>query len=145
VRCGRLTIGETTYDNPLVLVRMEQHGMLQFGGLLGLPVIQTLDMAFDRRRRSFAVRRNGLEPGGSPYGLSGLWLNEERGRVVVSEVGVGSPAAAVGIQAGDVVEGVANLRAALDRLQGEAGQPVELSLVRNGAAVSARFELRAYL
>lgn len=145
VRVSRVTIGSHVYEN--VLVAVQPAGTPRnYDALLGLPIMRTLDMAFDRSSKTFAVRRNGLTVGEDPhYSRSGIWLDETRGRVQVAVVGTGSPAAGAGVRAGDILEGPKSLDDAIALLSGPEGQVKELRLVRNGQGVTARFELKAYL
>lgn len=142
-RVGRITIGSSTYDDVLAVVRPQSDGR-GWGPVLGLPIMRTLDMAFERSSRRFSVRRNGLEPTAPNYGGSGLWVDEDGGRVAVSAVGIGSPAAAAGVRIGDVVDGL-DFQATLQVLGGRDGPDVTLPLRRNGEAVGATFTMRAYL
>ena len=143
VRVRSLTVGEHTYENILIGVNAGEN----IGGetILGLPVMRTLDLSISRTDNSIWVRRNGLDVPEPDYGLSGLWLDEISGRIRVSVVGTGSPAAAAGVRAGDEVLGMADFQAALASLRGEAGKLINLNLRRGGETVQARFALAAYL
>lgn len=145
VRVNQVRIGAARYDGLLVAIRPEGNSVTM-DPVLGLPVMRTLDMAFDRSAKTFSVRRNTLsEEGGGQYGLAGLWCNEIRGGVRVDVVGTGSPAAAAGVRAGDMFASISRLRDAIDQFNGPPGKPVSLRLIRNGQPVTAAFELRAYL
>lgn len=145
VRVSSITVGEHTYENVLAAIH-PANTPRHYDVLLGLPIIQTLDMAFDRASRSFAIRRNGLAVGNEPhYSRSGIWMEVARGRVRVADVGTGSPAAQAGVQVGDVLDGVSALEDGVRLLAGPEGQAKELRLTRAGQSVTARFELKAYL
>lgn len=145
VRVSSITVGDHTYENVLAAIH-PANTPRHYDVLLGLPVIQTLDMAFDRTAKSFAVRRNGLAVGVEPhYSRSGIWMEVARGWVRVADVGTGSPAALAGVQVGDVLEGVSALEDGVRLLAGPEGQVKDLRLTRAGQSVTARFELKAYL
>lgn len=145
VRVSSITVGEHTYENVLAAIH-PANTPRHYDVLLGLPIIQTLDMAFDRASKSFAIRRNGLAVGSEPhYSRSGIWMEVARGRVRVADVGTGSPAALAGVQVGDILDGVSTLEDGVRLLAGPEGQAKELRLTRAGQSVTARFELKAYL
>jgi predicted aspartyl protease len=144
VRAGRLTIGSSVYERPLVLVRPEGHPADET--LLGLPIIRTLDLSLDRSERSVWVRRNRLEPGPDPrYGNAGTWLEEAVGGVRVASVSPQSPAAEAGVRVGDMVQGAGGLRGAIERLGGPAGARRELIVRRGGETLTIGFTLADYL
>lgn len=143
VRLARLSVGDQTYENMLVALNAGE----VIGGetILGLPVVRTLDLSISRADDSIWVRRNGLGVNEPTYGFSGLWLDESDGRVEVGQVGTGSPAAAAGVQRGDVLVGVTTLRQGLDLIGGPAGRAVTLSLRRGRSTFDVSFTLAAYL
>lgn len=145
VRAAKITIGSSEYSDILVAINPPSSPRNQ-DAVLGLPIMQTLDTAFDRSSRTFSVRRNGLTPGEEPhYSRSGIWMDAGRGRVRVAEVGTGSPAAEAGVRPGDVLDGVSDLQAGVRLLAGPDGQTKELRLNRNGQSLIVRFDLKAYL
>jgi hypothetical protein len=143
VRAPTLKIGPATYENPLIIIRGPwEHS----SSLLGLPAIRTLNLSVDPAADKLWVARNGLPPGRPmSYNGSGLWVDEDKGVVSVSDVGVGSPAAKAGIQAGDVIIGVATVREALPLINRRLGDTVTLPLKRGGQTIEARFVLSSYL
>lgn len=144
VRAGRLTIGGSTYDRPMVLIRPEGHPLGE--SILGLPIMRTLDLSLDRARRDVWVRRNGLQPGTEArYGNAGTWLEEAGGGVRVALVSPGSPAAEAGLLPGDMVQGPDGLRGAIERLGGPAGAEREMTVRRGGQTLTVRFTLADYL
>lgn len=142
VRGPSLTIGDTEYGPSLVVVRPPDSGK---GEVLGLPVIRTLNLSIDHQAKTVWVKRNGQPPGETRYGGSGLWVDAENGRVQVTEVGVGSPAAEAGVRAGDMLDGVTALRDALPLIGRIGGPPVTLKLRRGGQAFEAAYTPKAYL
>lgn len=144
VRAGRLTIGGSIYDRPLVLIRPEGHPLGE--SILGLPIMRTLDLSLDRARRDVWVRRNGLQPNTEArYGNAGTWLEEAGGGVRVALVSPGSPAAGAGLRPGDMVQGPDGLRGAIARLAGPAGAEREMTVRRAGQTLTVRFTLADYL
>ncbi|MBB3871616.1 aspartyl protease family protein [Brevundimonas mediterranea] len=143
VRAPRLAIGPAIYENVLVALNAAEN----IGGetILGLPIIQTLDLSIARADNAIWVRRNGLKVTEPTYGLSGLWLSETRGGVRVDVVGAGSPAAAADVRVGDILLDVSNLREGIDRVGGAAGREVGIRLRRGGETVEAAFTQSAYL
>lgn len=144
VRAGRLTIGSSVYERPLVLIRPEGHPADE--AFLGLPIMRTLNLSLDRSERSVWVRRNGLEPGPDPrYGNAGVWLDTASGGVRVASVSPQSPAAEAGVLVGDMVQGPGGLQGAIDRLGGPSGAERELTVRRGGETRTMRFTLADYL
>lgn len=144
VRAGRLTIGGSTYERPMVVIRPEGHPLGE--SILGLPIIRTLDLSLDRSARDVWVRRNGLQPiMEARYGNAGTWLEEAGGGVRIALVSPGSPAAGAGLIPGDMVQGPGGLRGAIERLGGPAGAEREMTVRRGGQTLTVRFTLADYL
>ena len=144
VRAGRLTIGGSTYDRPMVLIRPEGHPLGE--SILGLPIMRTLDLSLDRAGRDVWVRRNALQAGTEArYGNAGTWLEEAGGGVRVALVSPESPAAAAGLLPGDMVQGPDGLRGAIARLAGPAGAEREMTVRRGGQTLTVRVTLADYL
>ena len=80
----------------------------------------------------------------STYSLSGLWLEEEKGKVVIDDVGTGSPAAAAGLRKGDVLIG-GDLQAMIRAINGGPGRQVMLKIERGGVQQDVRYTLADYL
>ena len=76
--------------------------------------------------------------------MSGLWLAERGGGVVVEVVGTGSPAATAGLRPGDRLEG-GSLAEWIERLGGRPGASIEIPHRRDGEARSVTLILRDYL
>lgn len=143
VRAPRLKIGPAAYDAPLAVVRPPDTPGSK--DIVGLAVLRTLNLSFDRAGKAVWVKRNGREAIDAPYSLAGFWLEARNGKVEVVDVGVGGPAAAAGIRKGDAVDGVATVRDALNLIAGPAGTRVTLPLRRAGQVTAASFTLAAYL
>jgi S1-C subfamily serine protease len=65
--------------------------------------------------------------------------------VVVADVGVGSPAARAGIQAGDVILGADTVAQAVPRINSGRGLPTTLKLGRGGQVIEATYSPASYL
>jgi predicted aspartyl protease len=143
VRAATLTIGPATFDNPMVVVRPPEVGNQH--PILGLPVIRTLNLSIDAKLGLLWVRRNALDVGPTAYAGSGVWVEERGGKVVCADVGVGSPAAKAGVQAGDVVLGVNTVAEAVPRINPGRGVPTTLKLGRGGRTLGATYSPAAYL
>jgi serine protease Do len=144
VRAGAVRIGENVYPGPLVMIHPPEVGARD--AVLGLPLIRTLNLAFDKGSGTLWGKRNGLSVGGgAAYGGSGLWVDAVRGGVRVADVGVGSPAAAAGVQPGDMLEGVADLGAAVRELGRPDGATVSFRLRRPDGVREATFVLKRFL
>lgn len=142
IRGPDLTIGPATYARPLILLR-ETPGPETSS--LGLGLIRTLNLATGAYPHALWVRRNAQAVGPSPnYPLSGLWLEAQDQTVKVTAVGTGSPAAQAGVRTGDVLDGVASVRAGL-ALMSTADRPVSLKLRRGGQLIETTFTPRFYL
>ncbi|PXA88478.1 hypothetical protein DMC25_11010 [Caulobacter sp. D4A] len=143
VRAKRLKVGSEVYESPLVVVHAPQE--LTSGSLMGLPILQTLNLSFDRGDNALWVKRNGLPVAATTYARSGLWVDLEGSEVRVTEVGAGSPAAKAGVQPGDMVRGARSVREAVAMTSGPAGREVTLPLTRKGQPTEVRFTLSDYL
>lgn len=143
VRLNSLSMGHVDFAQLLALIRPE--GAPAIGPVVGLPVIRTLDLAFDRAAERLSVRRSGARVDDPPYRGSGLWLGERRGAVVIGAVGVGSPAARAGVQVGDVVLGHVSLQEALSAIHRAPGEEISLSIDRRGRRHDYRMTVAAYL
>lgn len=144
VRGPTLKIGPAVYETPLVILQGPWE--MADRSLLGLPAIRTLNLSVDPAADKLWVARNGLPAGpAASYNGSGLWVDEDKGVVSIAEVGVGSPAAKAGIQAGDVIAGVSTVREALPLINRRLGDTVTLPLKRGGQAMETSFVLAAYL
>lgn len=86
---------------------------------------------------------NGLPKKPSGYPLSGLWLEEEKGRLLIDDVGTGSPAALAGLKQGDVLPGT--MQDALRTINGPPGKPVVLTVESGGAKREVRYTLKSWL
>jgi hypothetical protein len=145
VRGDTLTMGHLTIDKPMVL--MNQPGTVSGNrdGLIGLGVLKRFHLTTQVSGGGalwVAPNKRPVEP--VHYPLAGLWLDEVRGKVVVSDVGTGSPAKEAGVKIGDTVLG-GNLQSAIRQIGGPAGREVTLSLESGGVKRDVRYTLKPWL
>ena len=147
VRAKRLSIAGFDFDGPLVRLHDPADSLdFRFDGLLGLPVIERLDLSTEIRKARLWARANGRAKPPEDYGFAGLWLDrlpDACARVAV--LSPGAPAAEAGLKVGDVLTGVEDWRAYLRRFAGEPGSIVEVVVATAAAPVTRRITLRAFL
>ena len=142
VRAANVSIGPATLANPLVVVRPPQAPITH--AVLGLPVIRTVNLSIDAKLGLLWVKRNALEIGPTNYAGSGVWVDEKGGKVVVGDVGVGSPAAKAGVQVGDVILDANTVAEAVPRINSGRGVPTTLKLGRGGQVIEATYSPASY-
>lgn len=113
-------------------------------GIIGLNMLQHFTLSTDVKRGKLWVQQNGLKPTRMLYPLHAIWFEEKAGKVVVEDVGTGSPAAVAGLRRGDVVAGE-TLRSAIEKVRGEPGKVITLKVLRNGLEQPVSFALKPYL
>jgi serine protease Do len=147
VRAGRLSLGSIGFDRPLVALANPssvQTSAMDHDGIVGLELLERLTLSTDVRARRLWARRNSRPARPERYGLTGLWADEQNGRVVIADVSPRSPAADAGIRVGDVVEAV-DLRSFVRTLGGPPGRQVPIRLRRNGQVIETTLTLRTFL
>lgn len=145
VRAGTARLGGIRFDRPLVsLTSPGEEQRMEHDGLLGMGLIQRLNLSTDVGGRRLWAKRNAQPPRPERYGMSGMWLHERGGTVVVEEVSPGSPAAAAGLRRGDRIKG-GTLREWIARLGGRPGDTIELPYARGQEVGTVRLTLREYL
>lgn len=149
VRADRLELGPLALKRPFVTVMDPDQAITMGGtidGLLGLPLITLFDLATEVGPGKIWLGRNTRPATADPYSRAGLWLDQTPGGGArVTAVGMGSPAAAAGIVAGDAIASPATFDAAMLLMRGDAGAEIDLKLDRAGTKVDARMTLRDYL
>lgn len=114
-------------------------------GLVGLDMIRHFHLSTDPKRKQLWMAPNGLNFAGTErYPMSGLWLDRKGTRIVIEDVGNGSPAKDAGLQPGDTLVGV-EWNAMLRRLGGKPGDQVAFDYERDGKRDHAQFNLKPYL
>jgi len=143
MRADRFKVGPFVFEK--MLVTLNQPGSLSGdqAGIMGLEALQLLDLTTDVSHATLWARPNGRPTPRRSYPLSGLWIDDVKGRVTVSDVGIGSPAAAAGVHVGDVLAG-GDLRTLIRTINGPAGKQVALRIDRGGAQQDVRYTLTDY-
>ncbi|WP_288991048.1 aspartyl protease family protein [uncultured Sphingopyxis sp.] len=114
-------------------------------GLVGLDMIRHFHLSTDPKRKQLWMAPNGLNFAGTErYPMSGLWLDRKGTRIVIEDVGNGSPAKDAGLQPGDALVGV-EWNAMLRRLGGKPGDEIAFDYERDGTRGHAQFNLKPYL
>lgn len=145
MRVGEVGIGSLRFPDMLAVADNPRTASAHRGdGLIGLPLLQRMNLSTDLRRSRLWARANGQPPPPERYGLSGLWVDPGRDGLAVVEVSPASPAAEAGLQVGDIIPGVA-LETFLGRLSGRPGDTVEIGYRRGGESRRTRLVLRAFL
>lgn len=145
MRVGDVAIGSLHFPNMLAVVdNPDTAGTHRSDGLIGLPLLQRMNLSTDLRRARLWARANALPPPPERYGLSGMWVDRARDGVAVVEVSPASPAAEAGLQVGDLIPDVP-LDAFVARLSGRPGDTVAINYRRGSEARTTRLVLRAFL
>ena len=145
VRGGGARIGGMAFDRPIVSITdPASRTVLDADGLLGIGLIERMNLSTDIAGRRLWAKRNARPPRPERYGMSGLWLAEQGRGLVVEEVGTGSPAAVAGIRPGDRI-GEGSLSEWIRRLGGRPGDTVEIPVQRGGERRTVALTLREYL
>lgn len=143
-RATRMELGPLALKRPFVtLTDPAQAAFGDVDGLIGLPLLSLFDLSIDASANKIWIRRNVRKPTADSYGRSGLWLKPEDDGVSIASVGAGSPAAAAGLRAGDRVSG--SFANAYRAVNGNAGKPVQIDVLRDGKTITASFVLADYL
>lgn len=147
VRATRLSVAGFDFDRPLVRLHDPSDSLdFPYDGLLGLSVIERLDLSTEVRRALLWARSNGRPKSAEDYGNAGLWLDrlpDAKARVAV--VSPGAPAADAGLKVGDVLTGVGDWRAYLRQFAGPPGTVIDVVVAGPAGPETRRVTLRAYL
>lgn len=147
-RADRIKIHQFVFEKTLVNVMKPGGSMGQirdYEGLVGLKAIRHFLISTDRKTKSLWVAPNGMKfPDEDRHPMSGLWFDRDKDRITISDVGIGSPAAAAGLQAGDVVVGK-EWGALVAEVNGVAGRQIALDYERDGRRSRAEFTLKPFL
>ncbi len=140
-RAGRIKIGPFVF--PDLLVTVNKPGTLSEGrndGLMGLSLLSQLHLTTDVSAGLLYATPNGAARPRHGYPLGALWLEWEKGRIVVDDIGTGSPAARAGIRKGDIIVGD-NIGAILRAAGGAPGKQVSLRIERGGVQQEVGYTL----
>ncbi|MEP9360576.1 aspartyl protease family protein [Sphingomonas sp. KR3-1] len=144
IRAPRVRIGTYAFENQLV--RLDEPGSPTLGqdGLIGLNLLGQLHLTTDVSSESLYIAPNDARVPPIAYAFSGLRLDLDKGKVVIADVGTGSPAAAAGLKKGDRLVG--EPRAVALALAGPPGRQVRATVDSDGGKTrDVEFVLRAYL
>jgi hypothetical protein len=138
-----LEVGGLKIDRALVRVTDKVANFIE-DGLIGLPLIQRLNLATEVKAGRLWTKPNGLPAEPDSYNMSGLWVERKGKELVAGEVGKGSPAERAGIAKGDRLDGYA-FGEMISRLNGRPGEQVALAVSRGGARRNVSLMLEDYL
>ena len=143
VRARDVTIGPVRFDAPLIRLQSSTP-RFEADGLIGLQLLRQLDLAVDTRHRHLMVKSNRRPVPRDRAPMSGLWIDRRGDRLLVADVGRGSPAEKSGILPGDQVVDAIPQRL-FDSLQGPEGANVEMTTLRRGHRRQVTIMLSDYL
>lgn len=145
VRLPELRVGPIAFARPLVtLSDPGALGRTGMDGLLGLNLIQQMNLSTDVRANRLWAMRNAVPAPPERYGLTGLWAEERDGHIVLVAVSPHSPASDAGLRVGDEIHDVP-LGQWIRRLGGRPGTVVDIAYRRGGTAHTTRLTLREFL
>jgi len=142
VRIGAMELGGVRADRPLVTL-LGNDVETTNDGIVGLSFIRRFNMSIDSRSRRLWIKPSRQDSPDVRYGPSGLWLDRDGSRIVVTAIGNGSPAASEGIRTGDRIQG--DWEAVLRAINGPAGSVARLKVERDGQARDVAIALTPYL
>lgn len=117
----------------------------KFDGLIGMRSLRHFDISTDRKNKCLWMKPNGMNfDDENRYPMSGIWAQEEKGKLEIVDVGIGSPAEKAGLKAGDIVIGKQH-EAFRTELYGAAGNTIAFEYERGGKRSKAEFVLQPYL
>jgi hypothetical protein len=144
VRAGNVSLGGIAFDRPLVSLSKEANRHPLADGVIGLELLELLTLSTDVKGNRLWVKRNRRARRPERYGMSGLWLEERGGKVVVANVSPASPAADAGLAIGDELVG-RPLGWFVARLAGKPGAEIHLRVRRGGAERDTKLILRPFI
>lgn len=145
VRARDARLGPIRFERPLVNLTPGGHRSGEADGLIGIQLIQQMNILTDMRARRLLAQRNRRPAPRGRYAMSGMSIEERGDRLFVADVSPQSPAAEAGLRIGDEITGEAfqPLQARLNR--GRPGQTVAITYRRGGAGGTVQLALRPYL
>jgi predicted aspartyl protease len=139
---GSASVGGLTLDRPIIASK--DISVLGTDAIIGLPVLQQLNLATNVERGILYTKVNGRPAAPPRYNMSGLWIDRDGARIVAGAVGRGSPAEQAGIRVGDQLGGrsFGDLIAALN---GPAGSSLSLDVIQASKRHTVNLILNDYL
>jgi serine protease Do len=144
VRVDVMKIGPFAFEKPLVMLTKPGSIVNSGDGVIGLKTLSRLHLSTQVSTRSVWAAQNGARLTSNQYPLSGLWIDNDDGRMTVADVGTGSPAAAAGLKVGDIIVG-AEFRTLLRQINSGPGTVVPLTIERAGKRQDATLTLKPFL
>jgi serine protease Do len=147
VRAGSLRLGGIVLERALVSLTDPSSSEGSHGdcdGIIGLGLLERLNLSTDVRRRRLWAQPSGRPPSEERYRLGGLWVDERHGALAVTELSPRSPAADAGLQLDDEIVGL-SMAEFVHRADGRAGDSFELRYRRGGETRTTRLTLREFL
>ena len=145
VRGPEVGIGGIRFERPLISLT-DPGTALSIGsdGILGLELLQCMNLSTDVRAGRLWARRNALPAPPGRYGPSGLWVEQRGDRLVAAVVSPQSPASEAGLRAGDEIRDVP-MGTLIEQLNGRPGDSFDIAYRRDRQARTARLTLREFL
>lgn len=148
-RVDRMKIHKFVFQKPLVKLMKPgetRSNIYKTDGLIGLKGLRHFLLSTDRKSKTLWLAPNGMEfpDTDEGYSFSGIWLERDKDQIRIADIGIGSPAAAAGMQVGDVITGK-DWNGVLKEINGKAGRQIALDYERGGKRVRAEFTLQPYL
>lgn len=144
VRVDRMKIGPFVFEQPIVKLNKPGTPTHAGDGIIGLATLARLHLATQVSTRTVWAMPNGRAAPRNAYPLSGIYVDEDKGRMTIAEVGTGSPAAGAGLRPGDAIVGTA-FWPLMRLLDGPPGTVVPLAIERAGKRQDVTLKLVPFL
>ena len=145
VRMQAASLGGIRFERPLVsLTDPRERNDADNDGLLGIGLIERLNLSTEVRARRLWAKRNAQRARPERYGMTGFWLEQRRDGLEIVELSPRSPAADAGLMRGDQVLG-GTLAEWIRRFGGRPGQAIEIPYRRGGETRMTTLTLREFL
>jgi Aspartyl protease len=147
-RMKRLEMHGLVFNDPLVMLsdpRTSKTQLVDVDGLVGLRALRHFHLSIDLTDKSLWLAQNEMSFADEVrYPMSGLWFEQQGDRIMIVDVGVGSPAANAGLMVGDEIVGKA-WDALRIEVNGAAGAEVTLEYERLGKRAASTLTLTPYI
>ena len=105
-RAKELRIGTIVVRDPVIRLSTQKQGLTTssaMAGLIGPDVLSQFDVTFDYSRSRIIFEKNSQYGRRDSYDRAGLWMGQSGEHFVAIDVIAGGPAAAAGVQEGDII------------------------------------------
>jgi len=105
-RAKELKIGTIVVRDPVIRLSTQKQGLTTssaMAGLIGPDVLSQFDVTFDYSRSRIIFEKNSQYGRRDSYDRAGLWMGQSGEHFVAIDVIAGGPAAAAGVQQGDII------------------------------------------